>query len=257
MQFNFGLNSIFGAFGGYMFGGWIGGIIGFLIGTLYDGQQRQQAVGNRQRAGGYSSFQSNPYGQSNLRSEFSKSLLILSAEVIRADGKILKSELEFVKQFLVQQFGRQLAQEYLLQFKEILKGPINLNETCSRINSMMQPQQRSMLCQYLFGIAQSDGNVSKKEIESIERIARLLGIPEYEFSQLKSMFWKDAADSYKVLGLEKNATDQELKKAYRKMAVENHPDKVASLGEQYQKAAKEKFQKIQDAYETIKKERGF
>lgn len=257
MHINFGLNSIFGAFGGYMFGGWIGGIIGFVIGTIYDGQQRQQAGGGSQRTGGYSSFQGNPYSQSTVRTEFSKSLLILSAEVIRADGKILKSELEFVKQFLVQQFGRQLAQEYLLQFKEILNGPINLNETCARINSMMQPQQRAMLCQYLFGIAQSDGNVSKKEIESIEKIARLLGISEYEFAQLKSMFWKDAADSYKVLGLDKNATDQELKKAYRKMAVEHHPDKVASLGEQYQKAAKEKFQKIQDAYETIKKERGF
>jgi DnaJ like chaperone protein len=254
MQINFGLNSILGAVGGFIFGGWIGAIVGLLIGMYSD---RQGTAGNGQRQGGYSSFQGNPYSQQTVRSEFSKSLLILSAEVIRADGKILKSELEFVKQFLVQQFGRQLAQEYLLQFKEILNGPINLSETCSRINRIMQPQQRSMLCQYLFGIAQSDGNVSKNEIEAIERIANLLRIPQYEFSQLKSMFWKDAANSYKILGLDKDATDQELKKAYRKMAIENHPDKVASLGDQHQKAAKEKFQKIQDAYETIKKERGF
>ncbi len=257
MQINFGLNSIIGAFAGYIFGGWVGAIIGLLFGLYSDAQQKGGANSGNQRTRNFSSFQGSPYSQQTVQSEFSKSLLILSAEVMKADGKILKSELEFVKQFLLQQFGRQLAQQYLLEFKEILNGPINLVETCSRINRMMQPQQRSMLCQYLFGIAQSDGNVSKKEIEAIERIAQLLGIPQHEFSQLKSMFWKDAADSYKVLGLDKNATNQELKKAYRKMAVENHPDKVASLGEQHQKAAKEKFQKIQDAYETIKKERGF
>jgi DnaJ like chaperone protein len=263
MQINFGLNSILGAFGGFIFGGWVGAIIGFLLGSFSDYQQRvrSQGQGNQrggqQYSGGYTNYQSGPFTQQNIQNEFSRSLLTLSAVVIKADGKVLKSELEFVKQFLVQQFGRNLAQNYLLEFKTILDGPINIQETCARINRLMQPQQRSILCQYLFGIAQSDGNVSKNEYDAIERIARLLNIPDYEFKQLKSMFWKDAADAYRVLGLDKNATDQELKKAYRRMAVENHPDKVANLGEQHQKAANEKFQKIQEAYETIKKERGF
>ena len=122
---------------------------------------------------------------------------------------------------------------------------------------MMQPQQRLMLIQYLFGIAQSDGNVSKHELDSIHRIANMLGIPDYKFEQIKSMFWKDASDDYKTLGIAKDASDQDIKKAYRKMAIEHHPDKVANLGEQHQKAAKEQFQKIQEAYENIKKERGF
>ena len=260
MQLNFGLNSILGAIGGYFFTQhWLGALVGFIIGAFTDGQQRQrvQGSGSSQGSRGYSSYQSSPFSQSNLQNEFSNSLLILSAEVIRADGKGLKSEVEFVKQFLVQQFGRTLAQEYLLKFKTILAGPINIHDTCAKINRVMQPQQRAILCQYLFGIAQSDGNVSKNEYDAIERIAKLLGIPDYEFNQLKSMFWKDAGDAYKVLGLDKNASDQDLKKAYRKMAVENHPDKVASLGEHHQKAAKEKFQKIQEAYETIKKDRGF
>jgi DnaJ like chaperone protein len=121
----------------------------------------------------------------------------------------------------------------------------------------MPLQQRTVLVQYLFGIAQADGNVSKVELSVIERIAIMLKIPISEFEQLKSMFWKDASNSYRILGVDPSATNEEIKKAYRKMAVAHHPDKYAQMGEEHQKAANEKFQKIQDAYETIKKDRDF
>ena len=196
------------------------------------------------------------FSQQAVQQQFSKSLLILSAEVMKADGKILKAELDFVKQFLNQQFGPREAQVYVIQLKTILQQSNDIQQTCMNISRMMPTQQRTMLVQYLFGIAQSDGNISKPEMSVIERISTMLGIPAHEFAQLKSMFWKDAANSYKVLGIDKSADDRAVKKAYRKMAVENHPDKFAILGEQHQKAANEKFQKIQDAYETIKKERG-
>jgi DnaJ like chaperone protein len=62
---------------------------------------------------------------------------------------------------------------------------------------------------------------------------------------------------YEVLGVEESATDDEVKKAYRKLAVRYHPDKVASMGEEFQKGAKEKFQRLQEAYDNIKKSRGF
>ena len=63
-------------------------------------------------------------------------------------------------------------------------------------------------------------------------------------------------DFYEILDLERGASSAEIKKAYRKMAIKYHPDKVSALGEEFQKAAKEKFQKVQEAYETIKKEKG-
>jgi DnaJ like chaperone protein len=59
-----------------------------------------------------------------------------------------------------------------------------------------------------------------------------------------------------VLGIEPSATEEEIKKAYRQMAIRYHPDKVAQMGEEYQKGAKEKFQQVQDAYDNIKKSRG-
>ena len=70
------------------------------------------------------------------------------------------------------------------------------------------------------------------------------------------MYYKDAKSAYSVLEISPNATDDEVKSAYRRMAMKNHPDKVATLGPEVQKAAAEKFRKIQEAYETIKKERG-
>ena len=90
----------------------------------------------------------------------------------------------------------------------------------------------------------------------LKRISQLLDIPNSDFESFKNMFWRDSDSDYKVLGIEKTASDEEIKKAYRQMAIRYHPDKVAQLGEEYQRGAKEKFQKLQEAYENIKKSRG-
>jgi DnaJ like chaperone protein len=121
----------------------------------------------------------------------------------------------------------------------------------------MQLEVRVQLIHYLFGIAKADGDVSSAEISAIQNIANLLGIPQMEFESVKNMFYRDTNSDYKVLGIEANATDDEVKKAYRQMAIKFHPDKVAQMGEEYQKGAKEKFQKIQESYDAIKKQRGF
>ena len=70
------------------------------------------------------------------------------------------------------------------------------------------------------------------------------------------MFFKSADDAYKILEIEKSATDSEIKKAYRNMAKKYHPDKLQHMDEAYQKGAQEKFNKVQEAYEQIQKERG-
>ena len=119
----------------------------------------------------------------------------------------------------------------------------------------MPIRQRSLLLQYLFGIAQADGDVSDSEMKVIQRIASYFRISRMEFEQIKSLFYKDTSSYYKVLGINESSTNDEIKKAYRKMAVMHHPDKFNQLGEEQQKAAKKKFQKIQEAYEHIKKEK--
>ena len=121
----------------------------------------------------------------------------------------------------------------------------------------MPHSERLQIVHYLFGISQADNHIHESEIRTIHTIANYLGISAADFNALKAMYIKDTESDYKILEIEKTATDEEVKKAYRKMAVKFHPDKVAALGEEVQKAANEKFQKVQQAYENIKKQRGF
>jgi DnaJ like chaperone protein len=121
----------------------------------------------------------------------------------------------------------------------------------------MQPEVRTHLVHYLFGIAKADGHVAEVELKVIKSISDMLGISSQDFESVKNMFYRDVDSDYKVLGIEASAADDEVKKAYRQMAIKFHPDKVANMGEEFQKGAKEKFQKIQDSYEAIKKSRGF
>ena len=188
--------------------------------------------------------------------DFSISLLVLSAAVMKADGKVLKSELDYVKTFFSRQFGASRTTEHLQMLKELLKQPINVKEVCMQIKHFTEHSSRLQLLHFLFGIANADGNVDSKEQELIAQISYYLGIGHKDFESIKAMFVVDTDANYKILEIDPKATDEEVKKAYRKMALKYHPDKISHLGEDAQIGAKEKFQKVQDAYESIKKQRG-
>lgn len=85
----------------------------------------------------------------------------------------------------------------------------------------------------------------------------MLRLSKADFESIKAMFVDQVGGAYKILEINKSDSDQKVKKAYRDLAKKHHPDKVQHLGEAYVKAAQEKFQKIQKAYERIKAERGF
>ena len=78
-----------------------------------------------------------------------------------------------------------------------------------------------------------------------------------DFESIKAMFFKNPDSAYKILEIERSATDAEIKTAYRTMAKKYHPDKLQHMDEVYQKGAEEKFRKVQEAYEQLQKERGF
>ena len=82
-----------------------------------------------------------------------------------------------------------------------------------------------------------------------------MGISDKDFESIQAMFIPNTDSDYKILEIDRSASDEEVKKAYRRMAMKYHPDKVSHLGEDFQNAAKEKFQKVNQAYENIKKER--
>lgn len=198
------------------------------------------------------------YQQRSTTNDIPTMLMVLSAAVMKADGKVLKSELNFVKSFFNAQFGPQFSTHHLQTLKKFLDSDeIPLQRICNDIRMRTPQEVRVQLLHYLFGIAKADNDVSESEIRVIGNIAQMLGVSSVEFESVKNMFYRNIDSDYKILGVESNASDEEIKKAYRKMAVKFHPDKVSTMGEEYQKGAKEKFQQIQDAYEAIKKRRGF
>jgi DnaJ like chaperone protein len=184
------------------------------------------------------------------------SLLVLVAAVMKADGKILKSELDYTKEFFVRSFGPEAAGEAIKILRDLLNQNIPVTEICIQIRQNMDHPSRLQLVHFLFGIAAADGQVDETEHKLIAHIAQQMGISEKDYQSIESMFVANTDAAYKILEVEPAATDDELKKAYRRMAVKYHPDKVHYLGEDVQNAANEKFQKVNEAWEIIKKQRG-
>ncbi len=183
------------------------------------------------------------------------SLLVLIAATMKADGKVLRSELDYVKSFLRQNFGEESASEAIIFLRDLLKQTIPLNDVCRQIEQNMHYSARLQLLHFLYGIAEADTAVTPSEQTTIENIGRKIGISDRDLESIKAMFIKNTDSAYKILEIETSATDDEVKKAYRRMAMKYHPDKIAHLGEEFQKAAQEKFRSVNEAYKTIKKER--
>lgn len=224
-------------------GGPIGAIIGLSLGWMFD-----NASGNEEEQGHRS-------GKATT-GDFAVSLLVLMATVMKADGKVVRSELDYVKSFLVQRFGKDSAQEALKILRDILKQDIPLQDVCLQIKRNLDYSSRLELLHLLYGLAHADGHVKKAETDVIDQIGYYLGISSTEQMSIKNMFIESAESYYKILGIEPTATNDEVKKAFRKLAVQYHPDKVDYLGEEFRKSAEDKFRKINEAYEAVKKERG-
>lgn len=225
---------------GWALGGPIGGILGFVFGSMLDGMSGTDvSVTTPTRAG-----------------DFRASLLVLSAAIMKADGRVVKAELDYVKNFFSRNFGEDKAVEDMLILREILKRDIQVSEVCFQIRQYMNYSDRLQLLHYLFGISKADNNPTAAEINWISIISNDLGINLQDFESIRAMFVRDSGSAYKILEISPEASDDEVKKAYRRMAMKYHPDKVTSLGEDVQKAAHEKFQMVNAAYEAIKKERG-
>lgn len=228
---------------GFVMGGPIGGLLGFLVGSFFDGARVET----------YSS--SSPRSRGTTPGAFGVSLLVLIAAVMKVDGKVVKSELDYVKQFFKRQFGDESAKEALVMLRDLLKQEIPLRDVCLQISRNMDYSSRLQLIHLLFAVAGADGSHHQSEISIIESISAYLGISTGDFVSIRNMFIPETDSAYKILEIDPSATNDDLKKAYRKMAVKYHPDKVSHLGDDFRKTAEEKFKKVNEAYEKIKKER--
>ena len=252
---------IVGALGWAMFGP-IGGILGYYFTSRLEKLSEVAAAG--------SDDQSWNQGQ---RNSFLMSLLVLSAAVIKADGRTTTQEVNTLRKFFVKNFGANAANDAEEIVKELIRKDFNLYEVCVQVRSCMDYSQRLQLYHYLVELGACDG-LTQREIDVIEVIGTYIGLAKEDINSIFAQFgrynssngsnggngsstsYSNDENNYKILGISPSATDDEVKKAYRKMAIKYHPDKVATLGEEVQKAAEEKFKAISQAYEAICKERG-
>ena len=234
---------IVGALGWAMFGP-IGGILGYYFASRVEKLAEATVV--------YSEDQTWNQGQ---RNSFLMSLLVLSASVIKADGKTTSQELSTLRSFFTSNFGAQAGGEAEEIVRELLTKNYNLYEVCGQIRSCMDYSQRLQLYHYLVSLGACDG-LHQREVDILETIATYIGLSKAEVDSIFAQFRPNNDSNYRILEIEPSATDEEVKKAYRKMAIKYHPDKVATLGEDVQKAAEEKFKAVNHAYEAICKERG-
>lgn len=235
---------------GFTLGGPIGAAIGFALGSFVDGfsaeglqnEQAQYQQGRR--------MNTHP-------GDFEISLLVLASIIIKADGKVDRKELDFVRAQFVGMYGKERANKAFLLFKGVIKKQVSARQVCIQIRQHMPHASRLQLLHFLFGIAKADGQIAAVEVAEIKKIASYLYINPSDFESIKAMFYNALETNYKILEIAKSATNDEVKKSYRKMAKKYHPDKVQDLGAAHLNGAKEKFQSIQSAYEQIKASRGF
>lgn len=244
-------------------GSFWGGVLGLFIGGFIGSLRKAKVVVHR---------------RTTSRDDFIKTLLIFTAAVVKSDnGKMLRSELDFVRAYLLRILGSEKTQEALLVLRDILEKEFDIAAVSQQFGRTASIHEKLTMLQFLFGLAATDGTVAPAEMETIRFISNGMGISNYDFESLKAMFfgWQgnytsggytsssagyrpihNLENDYKVLEIESSATNDEVKKAYRRQAMKHHPDKVNHLGEEIKKAAEERFAKLNEAYERIKKARG-
>ena len=256
-----GIGKWIGGVLGWAMGGPIGALIGYGLGSLFE---TANEVG--------SPFQPNNDTRDNSyegqRNSFLFSLLVMASYVIKADGKVMHSEMEFVRQLLLRNFGSDAmrqGEQILLDLFEKRKqmernNPMAFRNTIAdcgaQIAANMSYEQSLQLLSFLVNISQADGNVSQDEVEALREVAAAMRLTVQEVDSLLNLGGVRLEDAYKVLEIAPTVSDDEVKKAYRRLALKHHPDKVSMLGEDIRQAAEKKFNEIGQAKDIIFKARG-
>ena len=250
--------SIAGAVLGLMSSGPTGAVIGFLVGMYIDFVNTPESERNKTNSAYQQRSHSQDYYSDNYPpSDFKNSLLILIAATMNADGSVLRSELDMVKSMLIRTYGEEEARMLLLRLRDYLKQSHNLAEVCRNLRNRMGYSPRLELLHVLFRISRADGDISAPEINLLQQIATQLGISTPDYLSIRAMFVASPDSDFQILEISTSATEEEAKKAYRKMVMRFHPDRLGGLDDAEKKAAESKFLKVQQAYENIKKSKGW
>jgi DnaJ like chaperone protein len=228
---------------GYSFLRFPGAILGFMVGGFFEFLSKN-------------SIQIRTSSYAIKPETFQLNLLALSALIIKADGKIEQKELDFVRSFFIGQYGKERADSIFRTFNtQIKKETQHLDQLTRIFVQQTAYETRLQILHFLFGIANADGNISDIELQKLSQVATGMRLHLPDFESIKAMFVKNTDNAYKILEVDSNASLDEIKKAYRKMAKKYHPDKLRGQDPAMIKGAEEKFREVQKAYETLMRQK--
>ena len=250
---------------GWAFMGPIGAILGFVVGSAVDAAGRELNGQDAGGSGGASTYRTR--GQYTTPNDIRVAFLLLIAVVMKADGKVVKSELNHVKKFLLMNFGERQATDLLHVLRDLMGRDYSVYDVCRQIRENTNYATRMHLFDFLYSVAAADSYCSPEEEAVLKTIASQLRISSYDYISIherhtagrtssSASYSQSAKNPYSILGIEESATNEEVKKAYRRLAMKFHPDKVEGLGDEVKKNAEQQFREINEAYETIKNQRG-
>lgn len=252
-----------GAIGWMVTGSPLGGLLGYVLGSLFDGNTTEEETYTTQseahNAYSGTTYQQRPQAASTTetaRDNFIFSLLVLTAAVIKADGKVMHSEMEYVRRFFRTTFNEAASRQANDILLTLFKQNIDINACGAQIAANMDYTTRLQLLDYLTGIAKADGRVTPDEVLTLRNIARALLVDAREIDSLLNLGTDTLEAAYKVLEVAPDVSNDELKRAYKRLVLKHHPDRVATLGDDIRQRAEEKLKQINDAYEKVSKSRG-
>ncbi|MBR4773026.1 MAG: TerB family tellurite resistance protein [Bacteroidales bacterium] len=245
---------------GWAIGGPIGGLLGYFLGKAIS-PDKQIGDGEEQAF-----YHRGPYRNTGTQQDVNVALMVLIAAVMKVDGQVKRSELDYVKKFLLANYGEERGRQMLKVLQQMVQRDIPIDQVCAQIKVNTDYSTRYHMVDFLFGIGGADGEFHQTEINMLRLIAQYLGISASDYTSIHERHVgyssnqsfthsSNQKDPYRVLGIDSSATDDEVKKAYRRMAMKYHPDRVAGMSEEMQRNAAEQMKEINQAYETIKQRR--
>ena len=256
---------VIGGFIGLLVAGIVGLVIGVIIGHAFD-----RGLAQTLRFG-------SPENLERIKASFFETTFLLSGHLAKADGVISRQEIDHTEQLFVQMgLSPEQRRRAIELFRQGSGGDFQLEATVNAFLQTCGPQRQlqQTLLLFLISLALADHRIEPAEHAALVRIATLLGLGAAQLEQLLRMaqaqehFHGEGGytaqpgtslkDAYDALGVSSDVSDKELKRAYRRLMSENHPDKLIARGvpEDMVKLATERSQEIQAAYEMIRKQRG-
>nr|WP_321398189.1 TerB family tellurite resistance protein [uncultured Desulfobacter sp.] len=253
------LGKMIGGTIGLALGGPLGAVAGAAFGHAFVDKREDEylrSIPGGQRGAGLSSNE-------EAQLVFFTAAFSMLAKISKADGRISEEEIKVVERFMVNDLQLDAATRETA--KNIFRNAVTSSQTfedfARQFYSVFSYQANiiELMMDVLFRVSSADGNISNAEEQMLLSASRIFRFSQSDYNRLHARYVKKSDPYYAVLQCDENATNEEIKKKYRTLVQEYHPDKIQAKGlpEEFVKFATDKFTEIQAAYEHIRKSRGF